>query len=80
MAEAYTQMFCINNEFLFYFPVNKDDRELAKRSDSSLVFTRQPQSRAQLHADTHSEGRRAVGWERPGEGLPPTGTVLWGAH
>lgn len=71
MVEAYTQIFCINNEFMFYFPVNKDDLELAKKSHSSLVFTRLPQSSAQLHVDTHSERRQA--WKGPGKDCLPQG-------
>lgn len=67
----------INNDFLFYFPVNKDDQDLPKRSNSPLAFTPLPHSRAQLCVDTYSKRR----WAGEGAGLPahkvgPEGTTL----
>lgn len=70
MVETYTQIFYINNDFLFYFPVNKDEQELPKRTNSSLVFSHLPHSSAQLCVDTYSKKR----WAGKGPGVLTLGS------
>lgn len=73
MVEAYTQIFCTNNDSLFCFPVNKDEKELPKRSTSSLIFTQLPQHCSALCRHLQQE---EIDWERSRTQGSPVGKTL----